>query len=89
MKMMIGSLLIDRLIALGVSRICGVPGDYNLEFLKLLAVYEIGWVLQICWREKRRAQAIRQPVLAHLRPAAATKNALARAFPVNNKRASI
>jgi hypothetical protein len=85
----IGSLLIDRLISLGVSRVCGVPGDYNLEFLKLLAVYEIGWVLQICWREKRPAQAIRQPVLVNLRPAAATQNALARAFPVNNTRASI
>jgi TPP-dependent 2-oxoacid decarboxylase len=55
MKITIGSLLIDRLISLGVSRICGVPGDYNLEFLKFLAVYEIGWMLQICWREKRPA----------------------------------
>lgn len=45
MKVAIGSFLIDRLVSLGVSRLCGVPGDYNLEFLKLLAVYEIGWVL--------------------------------------------
>jgi hypothetical protein len=85
----IGSLLIDRLISWGVSRICGVPGDYNLELLKLLAVYEIGWVLQICWREKRPSQAIGQPVLVNLRPAAATQNALAGAFPVNNTRASV
>lgn len=36
MKMSIGSFLIDRLVALGISRIYGVPGDYNLEFLELL-----------------------------------------------------
>lgn len=36
MKMSIGSFLIDRLVSLGVSRIYGVPGDYNLEFLELL-----------------------------------------------------
>jgi hypothetical protein len=38
------------LISLTVSRICGVPGDYNLEFLELLAVYEIDGVRQACWR---------------------------------------
>jgi indolepyruvate decarboxylase len=36
MKMSIGSFLIDRLVSMGVSRIYGVPGDYNLEFLELL-----------------------------------------------------
>src|SRR5258708_16462079 len=36
MKMSIGSFLIDRLVSLGVARIYGVPGDYNLEFLELL-----------------------------------------------------
>ena len=36
MKMSIGSFLIDRLVSLGVSRIYGVPGDFNLEFLELL-----------------------------------------------------
>ena len=55
MTITIDSFLIDSLISLDVSRICGVPGDYNLEFLKFLAVYEIGWMLQICWREKRPA----------------------------------
>jgi hypothetical protein len=89
MKITIGSFLIDRLISLGISRICGVPGDYNLEFLKLLAVYEIGWMLQICWREKRPAQAIGQPVHVNRRPAAAIKNAPAAVFPMNNQRASI
>jgi hypothetical protein len=47
--------LIDRLISLGVSRIYGVPGDYNLEFLELLVLYEIDRVLQACWQEKRSA----------------------------------
>lgn len=51
--MKMANFLIDRLIALGVSRICDVPGDYNLEFLELLVVYEIDRVLQACWREKR------------------------------------
>lgn len=32
----VGSFLIDCLIELGVSRIYGVPGDYNLEFLELI-----------------------------------------------------
>jgi indolepyruvate decarboxylase len=36
MKMSIGSFLIDRLAAMGVAHIYGVPGDYNLEFLHLL-----------------------------------------------------
>src|SRR5260370_41786130 len=36
MKVSIGCFLIDRLVSLGVSRIYGVPGDYNLEFLELL-----------------------------------------------------
>ena len=36
MKMTIGSFLINRLNALGIQRIYGVPGDYNLEFLELL-----------------------------------------------------
>lgn len=36
MKISIGSFLIDRLVSLGVSRIYGVPGDYNLELLELL-----------------------------------------------------
>jgi indolepyruvate decarboxylase len=36
MKMSIGSFLINRLVSIGVSRIYGVPGDYNLEFLELL-----------------------------------------------------
>ena len=69
MKITIGSFLIDSLIPLGDSRICGIPGDYDLEFLKLLAVYEIGWTLQICWREKRPARAIGQPVHVNRRPA--------------------
>lgn len=88
MKITIGSFLIDSLISLGVSRICGVPGDYDLEFLKLLAVYEIGWMLHICWREKRPSQAIGQPVHINRRRAAAIKNAPATAFLVNNKRTS-
>jgi TPP-dependent 2-oxoacid decarboxylase len=37
MTITIDSFLIDSLISLDVSRICGVPGDYNLEFFKLLA----------------------------------------------------
>ncbi len=36
MKMSIGAFLIERLASLGISRIYGVPGDYNLEFLELL-----------------------------------------------------
>lgn len=36
MKMTIGSFLISRLNALGLQRIYGVPGDYNLELLELL-----------------------------------------------------
>jgi TPP-dependent 2-oxoacid decarboxylase len=46
MKKATGSFLIDRLVSLGISHLCGVPGDYNLEFLKLLAVYEIRGVLR-------------------------------------------
>lgn len=37
MKTTIGSFLISRLQALGIKRVYGVPGDYNLEFLELLA----------------------------------------------------
>ena len=37
MKTTIGAFLISRLHALGIKRIYGVPGDYNLEFLELLA----------------------------------------------------
>ncbi|PYD80679.1 alpha-keto acid decarboxylase family protein [Komagataeibacter sucrofermentans] len=36
MRGSIGSMLLDRLRHLGVSRIYGVPGDYNLEFLELI-----------------------------------------------------
>ncbi|MCW4592702.1 alpha-keto acid decarboxylase family protein [Gluconacetobacter entanii] len=32
----VGTYLIERLMALGVRRIYGVPGDYNLEFLELI-----------------------------------------------------
>jgi hypothetical protein len=53
MMMAIASFLIDRLVSLAVSRICGVPGDYNLEFLELVAVYEIDCLLQACWRWMR------------------------------------
>jgi TPP-dependent 2-oxoacid decarboxylase len=55
MMITIGSFLIDRLISLAISRICGVPGDYNLEFLEPVAVYEIDRVLRACWRKKRPA----------------------------------
>lgn len=37
MKTTIGAYLISRLRALGIQRVYGVPGDYNLEFLELLA----------------------------------------------------
>lgn len=37
MKTTIGAFLISRLQALGLQRVYGVPGDYNLEFLELLA----------------------------------------------------
>ena len=36
MRGSIGSMLLDRLRHIGVSRIYGVPGDYNLEFLELV-----------------------------------------------------
>lgn len=36
MKMTIGAFLLSRLHALGVQRIYGVPGDYNLEVLELM-----------------------------------------------------
>lgn len=36
MKTTIGAYLISRLRALGIQRVYGVPGDYNLEFLELL-----------------------------------------------------
>ncbi|KAB8124582.1 alpha-keto acid decarboxylase family protein [Komagataeibacter medellinensis] len=36
MRGSIGSMLLDRLRLSGVSRIYGVPGDYNLEFLALI-----------------------------------------------------
>lgn len=36
MRTTIGAFLINRLNALGIARIYGVPGDYNLEFLELL-----------------------------------------------------
>lgn len=36
MRGSIGSMLLDRLRHCGVSRIYGVPGDYNLEFLELI-----------------------------------------------------
>ncbi|PYD82645.1 pyruvate decarboxylase [Komagataeibacter oboediens] len=36
MRGSIGSMLLDRLRHIGVSRIYGVPGDYNLEFLELI-----------------------------------------------------
>ncbi|GCE90180.1 pyruvate decarboxylase [Komagataeibacter diospyri] len=36
MRGSIGSMLLDRLQQLGISRIYGVPGDYNLEFLELI-----------------------------------------------------
>lgn len=37
--MKMANFLFDRLISLGLSRICGVPGDYNLEFMELLVVH--------------------------------------------------
>lgn len=37
MKTTIGAFLISRLHALGIKRVYGVPGDYNLEFLELLS----------------------------------------------------
>lgn len=37
MKTTIGAFLISRLRGLGIERIYGVPGDYNLEFLELLS----------------------------------------------------
>ena len=58
MKMALGSFLIDRLVSLGVSRICKIPGDYNLELLELLAVDEIKRVLQVCRREKRPVKSV-------------------------------
>jgi len=36
MNMTIGAFLLDRLRSIGVNRIYGVPGDFNLEFLELL-----------------------------------------------------
>ena len=36
MKMTVGAILLSRLHALGVQRIYGVPGDYNLEFLEMM-----------------------------------------------------
>ncbi|WP_305069282.1 alpha-keto acid decarboxylase family protein [Komagataeibacter sp. FNDCR2] len=36
MRDSIGAMLLDRLRQCGVSRIYGVPGDYNLEFLELV-----------------------------------------------------
>lgn len=36
MKMTVGAFLLSRLHALGVQRIYGVPGDYNLEFLEMM-----------------------------------------------------
>lgn len=37
MKTTIGAFLVSRLHGLGVKRVYGVPGDYNLEFLELLS----------------------------------------------------
>ncbi|MDT8872818.1 thiamine pyrophosphate-binding protein [Komagataeibacter rhaeticus] len=36
MRGSIGSMVLERLRHSGVSRIYGVPGDYNLEFLELI-----------------------------------------------------
>jgi TPP-dependent 2-oxoacid decarboxylase len=35
MEISIGSFRIGRQVSLSVSRICGMPGDHSLEFLKL------------------------------------------------------
>jgi TPP-dependent 2-oxoacid decarboxylase len=75
MMMAIASFLIDRMVSLAVSRICGAPGDYNLEFLKLVAVYEIDRVMQACWPEKRPAHLQLSSDMDFMRPIPATNPA--------------